>query len=186
MNQLITYLFCGSNLFILGCKGQLESAKQYTGISDSILVSITDFTNGSGLYEKDSVFVVRSKELSNYPDLFVVTIGRATSKLLMTKADKVGQVGKLPTRYFEKDRKLFYWWDETTPLTQGALDLYMKYNMLQFEEEGKISSPETIFNKNKEGAHYYFCKNNRAKFKRKITDKGIGYYKPPKLNCSGN
>ncbi len=87
--------------------------------------------------------------------------------------------GKLPSRYVIEDGKLFYWWDDQYPVTEEMLAILWKYNLLQKD----LIIPEFSTDDSQKGADYYFCKNNLSKYKRVITSKGIGYYKPPKLKC---
>ncbi|MDR1756315.1 MAG: hypothetical protein LBR65_05055 [Culturomica sp.] len=104
-------------------------------------------------------------------------------KFLYTKETTVGSKGKLPSRYIEKGGKLFYWWDDSYPLTEEMLAILWKYNLLCDDTEDRIGLPDFSTDDKLKGAHYYFCKSNLSKYKRMVTSIGLGYYKPPKLNC---
>ena len=170
--------------------------------------AILDFSNSCRLYKKDSIFSVRFVDSvfslafdygeyrwsrdKFYDDLVFVTIsahrigefcGECCDKFLYTKETTVGSKGKLPSRYVEKDGKLFYWWDNDYPLTEAMLAILWKYNLLCDDTEGLIGIPDFTIDERQKGAHYYFCKNNLSKYKRILTNIGEGYYKPPELNC---
>ncbi|WP_147381184.1 hypothetical protein [Parabacteroides sp. AM08-6] len=87
---------------------------------------------------------------------------------------------KLPTKYVIKNGKLFYWWDDNYPVTEEIITVLWKYNILQ--KDYIIS--EFLSDDSQKGAHYYFCKNDLSKYKRVVTNIGLGYYKPPKLKCN--
>jgi hypothetical protein len=151
---------------------------------DAIQISILDFSTVHKLYKKDSVFSVDIKGLVSNKDLMVVGIRKNNRKLLVTKDAKAGSTGKLPSRYFEKDGKLFFWWDDNYPLTEDALAIFNKFNLLQDDKNGAIKIPDFIIDDAQKAAHYYFCKNDIGSYKRIITNKGMGYYEPPSLVCS--
>lgn len=107
-----------------------------------------------------------------------------TDKFLYTAKTTVGSKGSsLPTRYIEKDGKLFYWWDDDYPLTEEMLTILWKYNLICDDTVGLIGIPDFSTDDSQKAAHYYFCKNDLSKYKRIITNIATGYYKPPKLKC---
>jgi hypothetical protein len=166
-----------------GCVSVKKGLVQKGGIDNAIQNAILDFSNTAKLYKKNNVFSVSVLEVAN-EDLMVVRIGKNSMKLLLTAKAKVGSLdSKLPTRFIEKEGKLFFWWDNEYPLTKEALDVYEKYNLLQDDEGGVITVPEFTVNDAQKAAHYYFCKDDLTKYKKVITNKGVGYYEPPKLNC---
>ena len=153
---------------------------------DAIQIAILDFSKTGKLFKKDSVFSVDINGLINYKDLMVVRVGKNITKLILTKDAKIGSKGKLPSRYILKNGKLFFWWDDSYSLTEDALAIFNKYNLLQDDNNGAIKIPEhLVFDDAQKAAHYYFCKNDVSAYKKVITNKGIGYYGPPSLKCSG-
>lgn len=175
---------------------------QTGGKIEIIQNAILDFSNTCRLYEKDSIFSVSYEDSvyrmvldklnnRNYKwirgeileGLVAVSIVADYNSFLLTKEIKVGSKGKLPSRYIEKNGKLFYWWDNDYPLTKEALNVYHKYNLLQDDKGGEIKFPNFTIDDNQKAAHYYFCKENLIKYKKIITNEGIGYYNIPKLNC---
>ncbi|MDR0231502.1 MAG: hypothetical protein LBI82_05220 [Dysgonamonadaceae bacterium] len=105
-------------------------------------------------------------------------------RFLYTAETIVGSKGKLPSRYIEKDGKLFYWWDNDYPLTEEMLAILWKYDLLFDDTKGLVGFPQFSIDEKLKGVHYYFCRNNLSKFKRVVTNIAPGYYKPPKLNCN--
>ena len=110
--------------------------------------------------------------------------GDCCDKFLYTTKTTVGSKGKLPSRYIEKDGKLFFWWDNDYPLTEEMLAILWKYNLLCDDTEGFIGFPDHTTDDSQKSADYYFCKSDLSKYKRVITNVGLGYYKPPKLKCN--
>jgi hypothetical protein len=151
---------------------------------DAIRIAIIDFAKNRKLFEKDSVFSVELIGIANNDELMVVRIGKNNRKLLLTKDTKIGSKGKLPSRHFEKDGRLFYWWDDNYGLTENTLAAFNKYHLLQDDKNGTITIPDFITEDTKRAAHYYFCKSDVSRYKRIITNKGIGYYESPSVNCS--
>lgn len=170
---------------------------------EAIHNAILDFSNSSRLYKRDSVFLVSAYDKVCKMILVKLNDGNSTwnkgeidegkiavsiiasyNKFLLTEDIGIGSKGILPSRYIEQDGKLFYWWDDDYPLTEEALTVFNKYSLLQNDEDGWIKFPEITVSEAKKGVDYYFCKNNLSKYKRVITNIGIGYYDPPKLNCT--
>lgn len=151
---------------------------------DAIQIAILDFSNTDKLLKRDSVFSIEIVGLPNNKDVMVVNIGKNNRKLLLTSDAKIGSIGKLPSRYFEKEGRLFFWWDDGYPLTEETLATFNKYHLLQDDKNGTIKIPDFIITDAQKDAHYYFCKSDISGYKKVVTKKGIGYYDPPSLKCS--
>jgi len=98
-------------------------------------------------------------------------------RFLYTAETTVGSKGKLPSRHIIKDGKLFFWWDDDYPLTEEMFAILWKYDLLFDDTEGLVGFPQFSTGKQK-GATYYFCRNDLSKYKRVVTNVGLGYYKP--------
>jgi hypothetical protein len=87
-----------------------------------------------------------------------------------------------PTMLVETNGKLFFWYDDTKNVTDTIINTLYKYN---FVDTMIVNAyiPDRIINDAKKGADYYFCKSDLSKYKKVITNKAIGHYKPPKLKC---
>lgn len=202
----IKYLSLLTLLVLLGSCGAFKKELAQTGgQNEAIQNAILDFSNTSGLYKKDTVFSVsfqnplyrmvleetedgngRWVEGQPYDGIVAVSIGADYNKMLLTDSTKVGNKDvKLPTRYIEKDGKLFYWWDDDYPLTQKTLDILDKYDLLLNDDmDGVVEFYNFTTNDDRKGVHYYFCKNDLTKYKKETTNKGIGYYDVPNMDCS--
>jgi hypothetical protein len=165
----------------LGCTSIKKALIQSGGRNEVIQNAILDFSK-TRLYKKDTIFSVKTGDMDK--NVLTVRIGKNSTKLLLTANTKVGSHSKLPSRFIEKEGKLFFWWDDDYPLTEEALAIYKKYHLLQDDEGGIITVPDFIINDAQKAAHYYFCWDDLSIYKKVITNKGIGYYKPPKLKCS--
>ena len=149
-----------------------------------IQTSIANFSKGGKLYKKDSVFVIWVRRLTNNEDLLVVSIGKTPTKILFTSETVPGSKGKAPSRYVENNGKLFFWWDNNHPLTNEALAIFGKFNLLEDDQNGILKVPSARIDDSQKAAHYYFCKGNSKRFKRVVTNIATGYYDPPKLKCN--
>jgi len=163
--------------------------------------AILDFSGGNSIYKNDSVFsinyldtlyrMVLNKSKGDYTwekgepyeRIVAVAIRSNSNRFLLTTNTTIGSKGKLPSRFIEKDRKLFFWWDNEYALTEEALSIYKKYGLLQDDQGGIITVPDFINDDSKKAVHYYFCRNNLTKYKKISTAKGIGYYDPPSVHC---
>jgi len=192
-------------VMLVSCGAFKKELAQTGEQKEAIKNAILDFSNTSRLYKKDTVFSVsfqdplyrmvlketndgNGKWVEGEPHKGVVSvsIGADYSKMLLTDSVKVGNKGvKIPTRYIEKDGKLFYWWDDDYALTQETLDVLGKYDLLLKDDmNGVVEFYDFAINDAQKGVHYYFCKNNLLKYKKVTTHKAIGYYDAPSINCS--
>ena len=163
-------------------KGLVQSGGQQEAIKNAIL----DFSNTTSFYKKGTIFsLLIDYHGGDYPnkELLSVSIIESNLKMLLTKETKVGSKGRLPSRFIEREGKLFYWSDNDYSLTKKMLIVLEKYHLLQDDESGRITIPDLSGYISEKGVHYYFCKNNLTKYKKVITSFAIGYYKPPKLKC---
>ena len=198
------FIFLILVIFSLNCCASFKNELKQTGDrNDAVQNAIMDFTNNRSLYKKDSVFFISFLDTVHkmvleklddrnyrcikgeiYEGIVVVSIAASYNQFLLTADTKVGSKGKLPTRHIEKNGKFFFWCDNDYPLTEKTLAVFSKYNLLQDDEGGIIKFPDFIIDDAQKGADYYFCKNNLTKYKKVITNIGIGYYDIPNLKCS--
>jgi hypothetical protein len=199
------YLFLLPFLLLASCATFKKELIQKGGQKEAVENAILDFTNRKKLYEKDRVFSVSVhnkfykmvlKELDNrnsewvkgelYENILTVSISASYHKIIYTDSMRIGQKAvKVPTRFLEKNDKLFYWWDDNYPLTQEALNIFRKYNLLVKDDlDGVIEFYDVAVDDTQKGMDYYFCKNNLKNYVAVTTSKGLGYYDPPKLDCN--
>jgi len=171
-------------IFILldSCVSYKANLIQIGDKNDAIMNAIIDFSNTSSLYKRSTVFLVNTTNLNE--DLFAISIGSNNIKILLTADTKIGSKGRVPSRYFEKEGKLFIWSDENYPLKKDALAVFLKFKLIQSNEGGLIIFPDHVLDDSQKGVDYYFCKNNLLNYKKVTTNIGIGWYDMPKLNCS--
>ncbi|MEN8250631.1 MAG: hypothetical protein ABFS32_16985 [Bacteroidota bacterium] len=166
---------------------------------DLINNAILDFSNTERLFKQDSTFYVMfidtmySMKLERvddrtlkwipdkkYEDIIGVSIMGSIGKIYYIEANEIGSLGNLPSRYIEKNNKLYYWYDDDYPLTQDAVDVLKKYNVIEKIES--IAMAEFIIDDGKKGASYYFCRDDFSKYKKVVSAVAIGY-DIPKLHC---
>ena len=188
-------------LLLTDCYSQEKYIPQSTNFAEfAIYEAITDFADNCRLFKQDSIFYVYVEDTSRYvtlqrdqgtlkwvcdsvyTNLLMVGISGERDKMGYYSDAVIGSKGKLPSRYVIVKGKLFYWDDDDYPLTEETLSVLKKYNVLtDMIYDGML--PEFLIDDAQKGAHYYFCKNNLLKYKRIITSKAAGYYRPPKLKC---
>lgn len=172
-------------LFFNSCSSYKHKLYKGNDKDKAILNSILIFTHSSNLYEKADVFKLSLLEIDNIDNLFVVRIGIYKNKMVLDELNNAKEQydnTKMASRYLiDGKNKLFLWWDEKHEIYQSTVDVFKKYNLLvsdinEYFDNWKIDD-------SKKSAHIYFCKNDITKFKKVQTNKGIGYYKTPRLQC---
>jgi hypothetical protein len=152
-------------------------------VDDPINFAISDFSKIRKLYRHDSVFSITIYSLPKNKDIIGVEIVGYNGKFLLTKNVQAGNKGTFPSKFFEKNGKLFFWRDKDFMLTNKALSIFQRYNLLQDDDNGKRQTPSSVIDESKRGVHYYFCKNDFSIYKRVITSIAFGYYEGPSVNC---
>jgi hypothetical protein len=147
---------------------------------DAIQNAICDFLNSSPLSKDDTTFSISLKEI-NKEVLGISIYGSTYLKRLVVKDGNTINYSSLPTRYIEKQGKLFYWYDSTRTVTPEVINIFKKYNHIDTAILN-VYIP-THINHSKKAEHYYFCRNNLLRYKKIRTKIAMGYYDPPKLNC---
>lgn len=201
----INYLYLLTFHLVCACGTFKKELRQTGGQQAAAQNAIHDFSRTTRIYKEDSVFSVKihdplyrmflgktdegnSKwvEGEPYKGVIAVSISADYNKILLTDNMKVGKKGvEIPTRYIEKDGKLFYWQDDDYPLTQEALTVFERYNLLAENNlDGIIEFYNFKINDAQKGVDYYFCTNDLTKYKKVTTNKAIGFYVPPRLDCS--
>jgi hypothetical protein len=169
------------------CSTPKASIQRSEKPKDAIQIAIEDFTTKCRLYKEDSVFDVKLWNLAGndrFKDFVIVSIMGLRRKIVLEPEDTIGGKGKSETRLYERDGKIFIWRDESFPLTQKALDVFQRHNLIETDSI-KIKYLEYPRDDSQKGAVYFFCKGNLAIYKRVVTNKGVGYFTPPVLKCSG-
>jgi len=201
----MNYLYLLLLVLVAACGSFKDELSQVGGSQSIAHNAILDFSNTSKLYKKDSVFSVRiynplyasvleetvdgNYQWVNgepYTGLIAVSIVATYHKMLLPDSTNIDEKkGTVPTRYFEKDGKLFYWQDDDFELTQKALTIFKKYNLLvENNLAGIIEFYDYGTNDAQKGVNYYFCTNDLTNYKKVTTNKAIGYYTPPMINCA--
>ncbi|MDR0227858.1 MAG: hypothetical protein LBI72_02175 [Flavobacteriaceae bacterium] len=117
--------------------------------------------------------------------------------LSLSIEDSLGKVPKsnFPNNYIQKGEILFIWHDSITPLNQNVINVLNNYHILDsvnvkialgllpfdYEDDRFVLMDSEL-----KSIHYYICQNNVKKCKKVITNKALGYYKRPNINCSMN
>ncbi len=205
MNTKTITISLSTFLLLLGCSSIKKSAT-LIGVNlqeVAINMAIRDFSTKCNLFKKDSVFSVNFED-SVFYKATLIQADKGKNKDGRTHQWKRGNLidgivsveigsnndyqlyyseetkSKLPTRYVIKNGKLFYWWDKNCTVTEEIIAVLWRYNMLQTYS----IIPDFSSDDSQRGADYYFCKNDLSKYKRVVTNIGLGYYKPPKLKCN--
>lgn len=178
-----------------------SEASQLQAYDQARAMAIQDFSK-TKLYKMDSVFFVtpydtlyrvaydtisknnyKSKRGKAYPNIIAVAIlGYPYKYFLDTTVTLSSQKG-IPLCFIEQNGKLFIWWDKHCKLTDSTIKMLDKYGLIGRGGPNDLYKFIPGTDDAKQAAQYYFCRNNLAVYRRKITSIAIGYYDPPKVKC---
>lgn len=200
MNRDILILLLTTFFLIESCGSFKKELFQTGGIEEAIKNAVLDFSNTSSIYRKEKVFSITFQEplyrmilekTNNengkwiegkpYKGIIGISISSNESKIFLPADIKIGSKGKLPSRYIEKEGRLFYWWDDNYPLNKETLAILYKYNILESDE---ISALDFRINDAQKGVHYFICKTDLSIYKKVTTAQAIGYYDMPNIKCN--
>ncbi|WP_179344870.1 hypothetical protein [Winogradskyella ursingii] len=200
--KLMTTIFFSFLIIQQGCNSEKRYTREFSMEDSTIIEStILDFSKNSTLYQTSNLFSVNKEQILKsvktdnpknknyslinglpYQNLIQVTITANPSTESKFDASQIGDKSKLiPSRYVERDGKLFVWIDEDYPLTEKTYQILKKYNVVQNDrnsEQAEIAQPENQY--------YYFCPNNINKFLRLELDQNINTLNDPILDCINN
>lgn len=161
---------------------QLTLKEDYTS-SSVIKIAIDDFVQSEKISKKDTVYHVEIVDVDE--NIIGVSIIGADNKWVPSTINVIGSsYSNFPTEYYIINSKLFSWYDSTKYVSEKLIYALADYHQIDsMNVNGFIGLPEQIIDDSKKGADYYFCRNNIYKFKKVITNRAIGYYKPPRINC---
>ncbi len=170
------------SIFLLGSCSSLKDVMVAEGNwNDAIKNAIYDFSHSGVKNKEDSVFYVYAKNIN--PEVLGINIIGTYDKVLVSTEDGITfSYDGFPTGYFEYESKLFYWHDSTRTITKDLISVFTKYNLIDTMIVNAYI-PESTIDHSKKGIDYYFCKDNLIRYKKVKTNKALGYYDPPKLNC---
>ena len=173
-------------LLICSCSPWKQLLVSKGGTNEAVENAITDFMNTCYLRNDDSIFSIRIY-IDNKDILGVSIFGHDKDKLFPGSNDKIGSYSKgIPNKYMIVDGKLFYWKSDTLPhiITREMVDVLQKYNHIDsMNVDSFVAIPRLGISEKKKGADYYFCKNNLKNYKKVVTNKAMGWYKQPELEC---
>jgi hypothetical protein len=147
--------------------------------NEAVKNAILDFSKTSSLVNDDNAFFIFVEDIND--EIVGISISGSTSKFLVTADGKSDVNNMFPTRYLEKNSKLFYWDDSKVPLSLEILSKLDEYGQIDSLES--IAFATLIIDDGKEGINYYFCKNNLLKYKKMKSTKSLSIYNLPLLNC---
>jgi len=148
--------------------------------------AITDFLASGDLNKKDNVF---SLQISNINDnILGISVLGTNNKLYPTPENQIGTNTKyFPTRFLERNKKLFYWYDSTSVITEDLIKALSKYHQIDsLNVHGIVGIPESHIDDSKKGMDYYFCRCNLSIYKKVKTRTAMGWYNPPQVECGKN
>jgi hypothetical protein len=165
----------------LGCININGQSSKECNVDKAVQIAILDFQK-TNIYKKGKVFNIDIKQIDS--NIIYVSFLETEENKYLYSITKPIEENILPSRYIEKDNKLFIWWDDDKKINQEMFDVLKKYNMLKDDEGGWITMLDYAMDDKKKGVNYFICKNNLEVFKRIITNKGN--IETPKLKCPCN
>jgi len=164
---------------ILSCNLVKSHSTSLILFDEAIEIAINDFSKTKA-FKKDRVFNISYKEISE--NLIFISILETEENKYLYSITKPIEENILPSRYIEKDNKLFVWWDDNKKVDQEMFDILKKYNMLKDDEGGWITFLDYAMDDKKKATNYYFCRKNLKEFKRIVTNIRSANF--PKLECN--
>lgn len=151
---------------------------------DAVKNAVIDFLNSDRLSKKDTVFSIEVKEIDK--NVLGISILGYPDRLLPSSRNRIGtNFPNFPTRYIEKNGKLFYWYDSQKTIDVDLISVLNKYHRIDsLNVNGLVGIPARLTGDSKKAAHYYFCISNLRNYKKIHTSIGLDSYPPPNLNCS--
>jgi hypothetical protein len=154
--------------------------------SDAVQNAIADFLHSGGnLLKEDTVFSVHVEDI-NKDVLEVWIIGHKT-KLAPNSKNRIGtKYPGFPTRFFESEGKLFYWYDPVHNITDDLVAALSKYRRIDsLNVNGFVGWVDSGPNDDsKKSADYFFCKCNLRIYTKVHSIYTKDEYSLSKLDCS--
>ena len=167
-----------------GCSTWKKSLKANGNQNQAIENSIIDFMHSSSLSKKDSVFFIKVNDIPS--GIMVVNVIANYNKVLPLSDTKIGyQTNTIPTRYIERNGKLFYWYDSKEILTTDMVGMLSNYKIIDSMNVTQLVGipKESYVDDSTKGVNYFICKNNLLKYKKITTSTAFGYFEIPKVDC---
>lgn len=172
--------------FSTSCSSWKDNLHKTGDENNAIQNVISDFTQTSYLYKQHKVFSISLQEINQTK--IVIGILPTEDKFLPMPEDTIGNKRNyIPTNFFVKEGKLFYWNDSNKSLSEEIVNLLHQFNLIDsININGFIEIPEgaMIIDERQKGVDYYLCRNNLKNYKKVTTRIGYGYYPAPQLNCA--
>lgn len=177
-----------------GCNNSTNAKQNSKTGKNAIELAIADFYTTNSLINDYKVFAVAHSEVLQlvklmddpetsdnvYQSLTAVIITADALKLSEDISSKIGTKGiTIPSRFIEKDGKLFFWWDKDYPFTEEAYNTFKAFGVIDDNPHSRDNS-----NQVKEGIKYYFCTKDLSKFVTLNTNQDINSVKPLPLLCN--
>jgi hypothetical protein len=169
--------------FFGSCSTWKDNLKEKGNYEQAIENSIIDFLNTSNLSKRDKVFSLNINDVSN--DILSISIIGNHNKIFPNSDTQIGKsTNIIPTKYIEKNGKLFYWYDSQEILTIAIVKKLSNYKVIDsVNVKGLVVLGDYDIDDSKKGVSYFFCKMNLKKYKKVTTSIAFGYFDIPKLNC---
>lgn len=136
------------------------------------------------MFKKHDAFLVLLEDVKG--GMTAVSIGPSQSKILINDQIVSGENNFVPTMTEQVGDKLFYWRDTLHSFNQATLDVFYKYDLVEFDSTGLQVMPSHRIDESQKAIHYYFCQNDHSYYRKVKTNTAIGWYNPPKLTCPPN
>jgi hypothetical protein len=149
--------------------------------NDAIKNAIIDFTHARRFYRKDTVFDFLIKDIND--DVLAITILGERNKVAVITENEVDYSYKaFPTRYVERDGKMFYWHDSTVNTPPELITKLSKMTRIDTAIIGKYL-PQTWNVDYERNVTYYFCKSDLKRYKRVYTRNPRAWFEAPEIIC---
>ncbi|NUY82748.1 hypothetical protein HUK80_17730 [Flavobacterium sp. MAH-1] len=149
---------------------------------DAIKFAISDFIQNKEFKKSEKVFSLNSRVFDN---VIGISILANQEKLLISPSNKIGYVSLyFPSRFIERDGRLFYWSDSTSVLTEDMVKILSKYKVIDSSNINDVNvlPMMNLKSHDSEAMHYYICAKS-GNYTKKRSSTALDYEDNPNLSC---
>lgn len=168
MNYKVIVYLVVIGLLMFSCGSWKSQLKQKGDKDDARMNIMLDYLNNKDVtIDKKFYHVYNPKEIKN---IYVFGIDTDEIKFAPRLADTIGAFTTFfPTNYYEKDNKLFIWYDKNKRLDKKTVVKMQEYNCIDSlyykgDDSDGIIIDTGNFQKN---SYYFVCKENISKYKKR-------------------
>ena len=182
MNKPYIFILLFFTVFFIKCNSSKDLITKSGGIESAIKNSIIDFTHSS-IFKKKQAYEIYAEEIND--EIYGINFNKIdVNKIFPRKEDSIGSFSAyFPSEYIIRGNKLFIWADSSKSLKIDIINKMSEYKIIDSTIVKTGGVQLFHINEKKKGLDYFFCKKDLRKYKKIKTNKALGHYPIPNLNC---